>query len=971
MCRSTPSLVLPCLAWALVAASLEAQQSRPADTKAVAKAREFVAEADRTAGPGSVRVANARRSLSTALDMAGRYDEALAEQQAALRILEHNPDATPNQRAGAYGEHAVQLYGLQRLNEALGFVDKSIETREPGDDFPDRRLAKILYIRASILAELGRLEDAEASFRKSIAVVRDPSTGDPTALVLGLQGLGTALTMSGRFAEARVALTEAAEIAREDGSVDQVVRAMGEGFLGFLEDSLGRSGEARAHFERQLAAYEAAGDTGSERFVLALGNLAHVLIQSGDHDLAQRTFGRAIEACESRPDQRSFGYILERAASLALSRGDAAQSDALASRAVAFHRPRAQQNPAKLGHALTTLALAKQAAGRSADALPIIEEAVAIEQAALGRHLSVARALDTKGRVLAALGRPVESRDAFRDSFATTRTWLEWATNALSESERFASLGRVRSLADAWLSSELAGRTDAVAIADGVLAWQGQILRSLYAERAWLRAHADPEAVLMASRLARIADELAPDRLLPGQRMARRAAASELVAERERLERALAARASERGAPGANSATITEALAAGEALVDYFVWERVDAAAPLIRSARGERLLAVVLRRGAPPAILDLGPLAPIRDAASAHVTTVAELATPDPRAEPFAAAAGAAARRALWEPIVPALAGARRVFIVTDSFLAAVPFDTLPGDSPGRYLIEDVEIVYLPVAAERAARASAPLGTGALVVGAVDFGTARAAADPVMQDVQSSLGLPVSALPKSGDEMSAVTAAWSRAGFEPASIQTLSAAAATEAAVKKSVAGRRLVHFATHGLYAPERRTIAGLPESRVTFRPRTAIEGFLPGTRAAVALAGVNAAGGAGADDGLLTAAEVAWLDLGGCDLVTLSCCDSGLGAARSGEGLIGLRRAFRLAGARATVTTLWRVGDEDAAALMAAFYDRLLAGRLGKAKALREARLSILERNRARHGGQGLPGSWGAFVLEGAWE
>jgi CHAT domain-containing protein len=51
------------------------------------------------------------------------------------------------------------------------------------------------------------------------------------------------------------------------------------------------------------------------------------------------------------------------------------------------------------------------------------------------------------------------------------------------------------------------------------------------------------------------------------------------------------------------------------------------------------------------------------------------------------------------------------------------------------------------------------------------------------------------------------------------------------------------------------------------------------------------------------------------------------------------------------------------------MIGFYERLLAGR-GKSAALREARLAILERNRARHGGLGLPGTWGAFVIDGDW-
>ena len=188
---------------------------------------------------------------------------------------------------------------------------------------------------------------------------------------------------------------------------------------------------------------------------------------------------------------------------------------------------------------------------------------------------------------------------------------------------------------------------------------------------------------------------------------------------------------------------------------------------------------------------------------------------------------------------------------------------------------------------------------------------------------------------------------------------------------MKAAVSGKRFVHLATHGIFAAEPGTGMRTPVSRGGFKTETALEGFLPFTRAAVALAGANARGGGGADDGLLTAAEAAWLDLGNCELVALSGCESGLGSARSGEGLLGLRRALHLAGARATVTALWRVRDEDAEAVMTAFYEGLLTRNLGKSQALRAARLAMLARNRSSASGAGLPGTWGAFVLDGDWK
>ena len=148
------------------------------------------------------------------------------------------------------------------------------------------------------------------------------------------------------------------------------------------------------------------------------------------------------------------------------------------------------------------------------------------------------------------------------------------------------------------------------------------------------------------------------------------------------------------------------------------------------------------------------------------------------------------------------------------------------------------------------------------------------------------------------------------------------------------------------------------------------SAFDGALPALRSGVALAGVNASR-SGGDDGLLTAAEVAWCDLSACDLAVISSCESGLGVPRAGDSVLGLRRSLRLAGARSTVTALWRIDDAAAADLMRAFYEGLFVKGHPKAAALREAKLQVLQAARVAGAARGNPGSWGAFVLDGGWK
>jgi CHAT domain-containing protein len=76
---------------------------------------------------------------------------------------------------------------------------------------------------------------------------------------------------------------------------------------------------------------------------------------------------------------------------------------------------------------------------------------------------------------------------------------------------------------------------------------------------------------------------------------------------------------------------------------------------------------------------------------------------------------------------------------------------------------------------------------------------------------------------------------------------------------------------------------------------------------------------------DDGIITAEEILGLDLAGVRLVTLSACDTGAGESRSGEGVFGLRRAFMLAGSENLLMSLWPVGDQITAEIMADFYKK----------------------------------------------
>jgi CHAT domain-containing protein len=144
-------------------------------------------------------------------------------------------------------------------------------------------------------------------------------------------------------------------------------------------------------------------------------------------------------------------------------------------------------------------------------------------------------------------------------------------------------------------------------------------------------------------------------------------------------------------------------------------------------------------------------------------------------------------------------------------------------------------------------------------------------------------------------------------------------------------------VHFATHALVAGD---LSGLAEPALVLTPPD-----VPTE----------------ADDGLLTAAEIATLKLN-ADWVVLSACNTAAGSAEGAEALSGLARAFFYAGARALLVSHWAVYSRAATELTTKTFAMMAATpNLGRAEAFRRAMLSLIEEGKP-------PSYWAPFVVVG---
>ena len=163
----------------------------------------------------------------------------------------------------------------------------------------------------------------------------------------------------------------------------------------------------------------------------------------------------------------------------------------------------------------------------------------------------------------------------------------------------------------------------------------------------------------------------------------------------------------------------------------------------------------------------------------------------------------------------------------------------------------------------------------------------------------------------------------------------------------------------------------------------------GFSPGMLSGLVLSGANLGPGEPdqdghmPDDGFLTADEIAVLPLGKAQLVVLSACDTALGKAEGGEGVLGVQRAFQVAGARATIASLWKVNDKATMWIMKEFYTHYLKDGKSPLEALHMAQRWAIEHPDEVDRGATLgvqremrtkklpPKYWAAFTLSGSWQ
>jgi len=489
--------------------------------------------------------------------------------------------------------------------------------------------------------------------------------------------------------------------------------------------------------------------------------------------------------------------------------------------------------------------------------------------------------------------------------------------------------------------------------------------------------------------------------------------------EKERLERRLSERSRSfrivHSGHDAGFEEVADALPSDAALVAYARY-RAETVADEGFDATGDTqdrsaYLAFVMNGSSRnPIVVPLGGARDIDDTVNEMRLALAEVSLAPGRSPTLSEAAyrriGADLRTAVWDPIAPHLGRVQRIFVVPDGALNLVNLAALPSGATG-YLIEAVPpIHYLSSERDLITEIDQPGGRGLLAIGAPAFDDrgvfaayrgeeesfsiddgAILASKNVFRGARATCGdfksMLFEDLPASDEELDQIVEVWqSTARSRPtlrgpqsggSEVAVLRGSNATEARFKELASGRRVLHIATHGFFLGEgcASMLKAAYQRSAQKRGAYVVDGENPLLMSGFALAGANHRGLAGPqeEDGILTAEEIAALDLTDVEWAVLSACDTGVGVIRAGEGIFGLRRAFEIAGARTLIMSLWPVEDQASQQWMLRLYENRFTGGMTTVDAVHEASLGLLLERR-ENGESTHPFFWAGFIASGDW-
>jgi CHAT domain-containing protein/Flp pilus assembly protein TadD len=868
------------------------------------------------------------------------------------------------------GESAVSL-----AMRALDMARAAFGSRDPYTLASMNTLAEMLESR-------GRYGEAEPLFREALELKRQVLGPRDASTLLSMNGLAGVLESEGRYGEAEQLCRQTLDLRREVLAPNDPQTQHSLANLAGLLERQGRYGEAERLFREALDMSRQTPDPDDPGAVTLMNDLATVLLDQGQNEAAEKLSREVLDLRRQMLGPKhpytlgamnNLAFVLDR-------RGRSDEAESLFRETLELERQVLGLKHPETINSTENLARVLESQGRFGEAERLFSDAFKLRQQTAGaRHPATFICEADLARTIARQSRYGEAEPLFRDALNGLRNVLpEHPVTLLSQFNLtfvLAVQGRVPDAIDLHRQMEpmILDRlgtemytTETAAVRREMVASQ-----STYQDVALTLAQL-PDAGAAGSEMAASAllrfKGLAVEEEAYLAHLARRgederirAAATELQGLHAQMARLTEAGEALQGSPSSqqmvdliarvdekqtelghlsrNYATSLQVrnasledlrthLPGHSALLDIRLYHRFDLKEVISSPAR---FAGVLITSTGDTVVRDLGPV----DEADASVGLL--LSNSPETAE----RAAKALYQQLLTPFAAELSGLKRLYVAPDGSLNLVSFGLLAA-SDGQRVMDHLDVRLVQTGRDLLRPAADKPAKGLVAIGGIDFDLAvpngKADPPPATQTAQADV-IVDRAKRTRGDTLDSL-----RSGFgvlthsreEVETIADLYGDARRDEKVPVVAEGTtptkdwllalpppRVLHLATHGFYRAPKQ-----PSDQ-------------PMLLSGIALAGANRSLKEGGDGGILYALEAQDLNLEGTELVVLSACQTALGQYDYGDGISGLVRALRVAGARNVLVTLRSVDDEQAAKFMQRFYFHWLSqAKSDPAAALRDA-------------------------------
>lgn len=895
-----------------------------------------------------------------------------------IKVIELRPvteqDYALEEALRLYNE-ATSLYSKAKVAEAVLPAERALAIREKVLGANHRDVAIVLNSLGAFHTYLGDQVKAVEFYQRAVGILEKTQGPDNLGFAMALHNLAGSYRERGDYVQAERAYQRALTIMEK-------ILEPGHPMLGTTRMDFARVYRSKGDYERAepllkqaLAILEKNHGLNYPDVVLAVLNLAAMYCDKGDFVQAEPLL-RRILAMAGKTLRENHHYVsnaLSLLARIYYEKGDYIQAEPLFARALALYEKELGPDHLDVGEALQELARVHLIKGEYAEAATLLERALKIKENALGpQYPSIAYLLVDIATLYWATERIPQAIDFQRRATDIIESNLAHNLSSGSEREKLIHLSQFTQETNRAITLHLqSAPNNSQARQLAVISLfnhKGRGLDAMVDGIARLRSHATPQDQSLFDQLTTIRSRIStltfkgpttPSLDLHQSKL------KLLEGEREKLEAEISRRSAEFRSQfqPVTIAAIQSAVPTDAVLIEIASYQPFNTRFTNPKEAFGPpRYAAYLIRNQGEIQWADLGEAGPINQTINNWRNALR-----DPRKEKEVNVLARVVDEKVMHRLRGLLGDTRRLLISPDGDLNLIPFAALI-DENNHYLIENYSISYLTSGRDllrlQVARASK---SNALVM-----------ADPAYGDAPAAVAATVHT-EEAGDPLATLYFNPLLTGAEADALKSvmpdslvLKRKDATETALKR-VHAPRILHIATHGFFlqtgdssaeSSRSYSLLALPATRSGKSTDALIRKIEnPLLRSGLALAGANRRS-SGEDDGILTALEVAGLDLWGTKLVVLSACDTGIGEVKNGEGVYGLRRALVLAGAESQAVSLWKVNDAATKDLMVAYYKELMTGK-GRAEALRKVQLIMLRDPKRRH-----PYYWASFIHSGEW-